>query len=287
MPSSIYLISETGVVRLPSSTGYIGEIEISGRYEVCGEEGPTTPVPLPTHPHPAQRSLFRFGTRPVASAVRSGPVPAPATRSFSRSISIGRVEGGVLRVDGGTLYVTFMEREANVSTIAEKMKHDLGSEEEIVLCDGQGNRLIEGIGTTGMSFWKQNARKIVALCDSAYQELMRKKRRRTSGIDGQTVGWVEELVLAAVELPAIPKALRDLGQYARANRVSTVALTGDQVATVRSTFQCLICRDVMENPVVAPCCRSLVGCRVCVEQWTTNSLHCPKCRDDSFQEKKF
>lgn len=70
--------------------------------------------------------------------------------SVKRSISIGRVEGGVLRADGGTLYVTFLEREANVSTISEKVKHDLGSEEDIVLCDGQGNRLIEGIGTTGM-----------------------------------------------------------------------------------------------------------------------------------------
>ncbi|CAM4574112.1 unnamed protein product [Leuciscus chuanchicus] len=149
------------------------------------------------------------------------------------SISIGRVEGGVLRADGGTLYVTFLEREANVSTITEKVKHDLGSEEDIVLCDGQGNRLIEGIGTTGLLFWKQNARKIVALCDSAYQDLMRRKRRRTSGIDDQTVRCVEELVLAAEELPAITEALRDLGLYARANRVSTVALTGDQVATVR------------------------------------------------------
>lgn len=63
-----------------------------------------------------------------------------------------------------------------------------------------------------------------------------------SGIDDQTVRCVEELVLAAEELPAITEALRDLGLYARANRVSTVALTGDQVATVRSTFQCLICR---------------------------------------------
>lgn len=55
--------------------------------------------------------------------------------SVKRSISIRRVEGGVLQVDGGTLYVTFMEHEANVSTISEKVKHDLGSEGEIVLCD--------------------------------------------------------------------------------------------------------------------------------------------------------
>ncbi|CAM4575278.1 unnamed protein product [Leuciscus chuanchicus] len=62
---------------------------------------------------------------------------------------------------------------------------------------------------------------------------------------------------------AIKEALRDLGQCARANRVSTVALTADQGATVRSTLQCLICRAVMENPRWV---------RVCVERWTTNSL---------------
>ncbi|KAI4796118.1 hypothetical protein KUCAC02_029430 [Chaenocephalus aceratus] len=48
----------------------------------------------------------------------------------------------------------------------------------------------------------------------------------------------EELVLAAAEeLPAITQALRDLSQYAQANKASTVALTTDQVSTVKSTFK--------------------------------------------------
>jgi len=93
MPTSIYLISKTAVVLLPSSSGYIGNIEVSGRYEVCGEEGPTAQVQLPTHPHPAQPTgnRFRFATRPVASAVRSGPAPAPAARSFSRFVVTNQI----------------------------------------------------------------------------------------------------------------------------------------------------------------------------------------------------
>lgn len=47
--------------------------------------------------------------------------------SFKLSISLGRVEGGVLRADGGTLYVTFAEHE-----VIEQ-----GTEKDVVLCNAQ------------------------------------------------------------------------------------------------------------------------------------------------------
>ena len=46
--------------------------------------------------------------------------------------------------------IEFSEREATLPYIAGKIKSDLGTEEEVVLCDGKGNRMIEGAGTTGM-----------------------------------------------------------------------------------------------------------------------------------------
>ncbi|KAK9519995.1 hypothetical protein VZT92_022682 [Zoarces viviparus] len=211
IPASLYLVSETGVVLVPSVTGFFGEVVVQDRYEVCGDETPAATASLPV-PQP-QPNLFRFGARPVASAGRSGPATAQAGRSFSRSISIGT-------------------------------------------------------GTTGLGFWKQNARRIVALTHSSYNELMQRKRRRT----GRT---------------AIRQSLRELGEYARANKINTVALTDDQVTTVRATFRCLICQDVMDNPVVAQCCRSVIGCRVCVDQWTATTPHCPKCRDVDFINRSF
>ncbi|KAK9519994.1 hypothetical protein VZT92_022682 [Zoarces viviparus] len=250
IPASLYLVSETGVVLVPSVTGFFGEVVVQDRYEVCGDETPAATASLPV-PQP-QPNLFRFGARPVASAGRSGPATAQAGRSFSRSISIGTVDGGILRADRGTLYVEFTEREANLATIAQKVKTDLGTDEEIVLCLG---------------FWKQNARRIVALTHSSYNELMQRKRRRTG--------------------TAIRQSLRELGEYARANKINTVALTDDQVTTVRATFRCLICQDVMDNPVVAQCCRSVIGCRVCVDQWTATTPHCPKCRDVDFINRSF
>ncbi|XP_056270262.1 uncharacterized protein LOC130193638 [Pseudoliparis swirei] len=79
----------------------------------------------------------------------------------------------------------------------------------------------------------------------------------------------------------------ELGDYARANKINTVALTDAQVTSVRATFQCLVCRDVMDEPVVAQCCRSLIGCRVCIDQWSATSTHCPKCRDEEFSSNYF
>lgn len=50
--------------------------------------------------------------------------------------------------------------------------------------------------------------------------------------------------MAAQELPAISQTLRELAQYARGNKVSTVALTETQIATVKATLKCIICRGV-------------------------------------------
>ncbi|KAK2907414.1 hypothetical protein Q8A67_006399 [Cirrhinus molitorella] len=39
---------------------------------------------------------------------------------------------------------------------------------------------------------------------------------------------------------------------------------------------------VMDNPVFTSCCRSIVGCQACVQQWMANSTQCPKCRSEPF-----
>ncbi|XP_067303713.1 uncharacterized protein [Pseudorasbora parva] len=53
------------------------------------------------------------------------------------------------------------------------------------------------------------------------------------------------------------------------------------LATIlKETFMCLICRGVMERPVFTSCCRSVLGCKVCIDQWMENSRQCPKCRSE-------
>lgn len=62
--------------------------------------------------------------------------------------------------------------------------------------------------------------------------------------DSEAKNTMEELVMAAQELPAITSTLRELAQFAQSNRVSCVALTETQIATVKATLKCVICRGV-------------------------------------------
>ncbi|TNN26452.1 hypothetical protein EYF80_063411 [Liparis tanakae] len=91
---------------------------------------------------------------------------------------------------------------------------------------------------------KQNARRIIALLDISYSELIAHKKKRNGRIDDEHVGNIEKLLRAAEALPAVTQTLKELGDYARANHVNTVALTDPQVTSVRATFQCLICRGL-------------------------------------------
>ncbi|CAL8324446.1 unnamed protein product [Merluccius merluccius] len=45
--------------------------------------------------------------------------------------------------------------------------------------------------------------------------------------------------------------------------------------------------DPMKQPVASSCCRSLVGCQLCIEQWVVHEPSCPKCRDAEFAAKMF
>ncbi|XP_037626470.1 uncharacterized protein LOC119488689 [Sebastes umbrosus] len=247
IPSSIYFVADREDVVLPGLAGYIDGINVGSRYEVCGGEGPASQAPetVPSR----QPGTFQFQARPAASLGHAGPPPPRAARLFTspsrclflcleRNILIGRVERGNLQVDGATLFVEFSQQEATVPLMTAKVKAELRTEEDIVLCDAHGHKLADSSGTTGISFWKQNARKTLAIENSQYDEL---QRRRTSLFEEDVRKNVENLVQAAEELPAITQALRDLGQYAR-NRVATVALTEAQIASVKAIFKCIICR---------------------------------------------
>ena len=52
---------------------------------------------------------------------------------------------------------------------------------------------------------------------------------------------------------------------------------------IYDTFKCIICQNTMEGPVIfARCCKTLIGCQKCVDQWYRGedgqARSCPKCR---------
>ncbi|KAK5894843.1 hypothetical protein CesoFtcFv8_011492 [Champsocephalus esox] len=56
------------------------------------------------------------------------------------------------------------------------------------LVDAQGNEMLESEGTTGSQYWKQNARRILAVAERDFQDLQGTKRRRLSRHDEHAAG---------------------------------------------------------------------------------------------------
>ncbi|KAG5841676.1 hypothetical protein ANANG_G00169200 [Anguilla anguilla] len=41
---------------------------------------------------------------------------------------------------------------------------------------------------------------------------------------------------------------------------------------------CSVCRNIMDQPVIAFCCLGIVGCKVCVQNQLQSSNECMKCQ---------
>lgn len=49
------------------------------------------------------------------------------------------------------------------------------------------------------------------------------------------------------------------------------------VRVAATTFECIICKGVMKRPQYASCCKRVIGCQSCIEQWLDEKLSCPHC----------
>ncbi|MGH0126088.1 UNVERIFIED_CONTAM: hypothetical protein FKN15_016303 [Acipenser sinensis] len=94
-----------------------------------------------------------------------------------RSIQIAEPVGGKLK-PSRIVVIRFMEFEATVMGVAEKVKEALASEEPLVLTDVQGNEIIDSEGTRGSIYWKQNSRKVFAVLESYFHEFTHSNKRR-------------------------------------------------------------------------------------------------------------
>ncbi|KAL2095614.1 hypothetical protein ACEWY4_007762 [Coilia grayii] len=177
--------------------------------------------------------------------------------------------------------VRFAESEASLQGIATKVQDAIGSHEPLILTDVQGNAIVESDGTTGSPYWKQNARKILAVPEKDFTELHGTKRRRMSrknedvGAVAEVTEKIEQLVLASQCLPDVTSTIRELTSLAAVQRPT---LTHSQLQTIKHGFSCVICLKLMTEPLFMQCCQNLIGCKTCVEEWHGNSDTCAKCR---------
>ncbi|KAF1394354.1 hypothetical protein PFLUV_G00025680 [Perca fluviatilis] len=170
--------------------------------------------------------------------------------------------------------VNFSDFEASVPAITAKVVEALGQEETVVLIDNHGNQIVDCEGTRGSAFWKQHARKVSAVPEAQF-ELLRNNKRRRESRNEDTHDELRE------NLEVVSSTLKNLTKFIQDNPV-TPPLSRRQIDIIKNAFTCIICTDLMKDPVFAECCRSLLGCRGCVDQWKQNQGYCPKCRGPAF-----
>ncbi|KAF5904234.1 E3 ubiquitin-protein ligase UHRF2-like isoform X1, partial [Clarias magur] len=244
--NTVYLTDDSNVALFPGGvSGVFSTLDLTpkGHYEVHGEDMDLTPAG-------STSQRFAFMRTPAAASAGSAsqrvtPSPSTATKTFQRSVYLAEVVGGRL-IPNRMVVVRFLECEASLQGIVGKVQDAIGNYNPIILTDAQGNAILESEGTTGSQYWKQNARKILAVPEQDFNSLQGTKRKRLSSRkDDDTAGLgevsdkIEELVMASQNLPAVTAAIKELTDLAVTQRVY---LTAPKLQTIKEGFSCVVCR---------------------------------------------
>ncbi|KAF4118126.1 hypothetical protein G5714_000177 [Onychostoma macrolepis] len=293
---NLYLTDDMNMAIFPGENGLFSTLDLTprGHYEVHGDsDSSLSPSSSASSSSGSQRFSFLRTASSIAGSSVASPVQATAapprasmSRSFQRSIFIAECLTGKLK-PSRTVVVRFMEFEATVPGITAKVQSALICEEPLILTDAQGNQIVESEGTKGSLYWKQNARKILAVSEEEFQRFQQEsKRKRPSQRDDGSSGLqdvferIEEVVLAAQGLQEVTSVMKELSDVASSNRRTTLVMTNFQAQQLQTAFNCHVCKGPFQEPMFAVCCRSIVGCKVCVLQWHETSSQCLKCRQE-------
>ncbi|XP_053718431.1 uncharacterized protein LOC128757287 isoform X1 [Synchiropus splendidus] len=205
--------------------------------------------------------------------------------SLFRNVFIADVVNGKLE-SSKMVTVRFTEFEACVATITDKVKEALGEQEPVILTDSQGNKIIDSEGTRGSVYWKQNSRKVFAVPEAHLLQVNKRRRlsrREDTGLQ-EVVADIEDVVEAAQGLKEVSQIIKDLSGFGHSTMTTTLSLSEAEAASLREICSCLVCKGLLKRPMFSTCCRSLIGCKVCVTEWCKTSTSCPKCREDDLED---
>ncbi|XP_072568667.1 uncharacterized protein [Paramormyrops kingsleyae] len=209
-------------------------------------------------PQPQPDHRFRFLRTAPPSAAAGSPNPTTVTvpranmvKTFQRFVFVAELDHGKLRPN--RMVVRFSEFEAS---------------------------------TEGSVYWKQNSRKVYAVPEqvfSEYQQGIKRKSQKEDATGLQEIhDKIEEVLLAAQGLSEVTAAMKVLSSLVSITNSTVLILSNTGVAQIREAFGCMVCKGPIEDPMIATCCNSFVGCKTCVEQWMATSTQCLKCRTDDF-----
>ncbi|XP_077091495.1 uncharacterized protein LOC143742497 [Siphateles boraxobius] len=275
--ANLYLTGSANIALFPLDNGDFCSVDLDdrGHYEVHGGERPALATP--------QRSFafMQASSSSSPQAFNFTPPPRASLRSYQRSIHLSEIRDGRL-ASSRVLVVRFIESEANVPSMLDKIKLAMGNSDTYVITDAQGNEVFESEGTAGSCYWRQNSRKFHAVERAAFRQWQLRRAQMSSRRHADTSA-LQDLKLQIVELLEASHGLEAVSQQIQ-NIVSSAerAMPRTLGTALKETFSCSICTGIMENPVFISCCRSIVGCKLCVNQWGATSTQCPKCLSEEY-----
>ena len=132
---------------------------------------------------------------------------------------------------------------------------------EIVLLDSNCFPILENDTT---DFWKYNT-KILAASKSLTGSSVNPRRATSELYDAENDDDIPAKCCCLSERK-LDKILQGVEAIIRTNMISSAC---------SNAFECIICKDTMQDPQFSPCCKRIVGCRECVDRWLEECHTCP------------
>ncbi|XP_028430907.1 uncharacterized protein LOC114553768 [Perca flavescens] len=150
---SLYITDDSNVALFPGPDHHFSTLDLTirGHYEVHSgssvEDSSTGVGSVPVTHNPTRFSFHRPPSAAAGFAARASSNPrATLTKTFQRNIFIAELVDGKLETST-TLTVRFLEFEASVMSIQNKVNDALEQEDSRILTDSQGNKILDSEGT--------------------------------------------------------------------------------------------------------------------------------------------
>ncbi|KAL5509366.1 hypothetical protein EMCRGX_G004736 [Ephydatia muelleri] len=180
------------------------------------------------------------------------------------------------RVD--QIFIPIVEATATLPHILSEVKQNAGEDYVIVTWDGL--EVKESSGTEGFNFWKVSARKFYAIPDDDLRPADARGVKRSRTAAAVLTSHSDNDVLCAIshDVAAIHEKTDAIMSLTKDAKIPL-----GLKKLLNDALKCHICTSVMKPPlIIAKCCKTLIGCEECINQWYSGqealTKQCPRCR---------
>ncbi|XP_071494340.1 uncharacterized protein [Diadema antillarum] len=262
-------------IELSSTTHYrVRGNPISSQERTCTQVSPTSQLRPPAAP-----VQYRSQSVPGSStSYLMQPHRSSGSKPVKRKIHLAALEGGNFR-SSKILLLALRTGEFNVETVKEKIQEELQSPDAFILLDSGNKEVVDSAATRERAFWAMPSRILKAVSDvdfASFNETSSRAKKPKLAETTESLMEVEDTLLQLVECASAA---------AQKDKVSVMLPCSlADMRHLQDSLSCVICKDGIEKPVASACCKSLLGCTACLDEWWSTSTQCPKCRADNAKD---